>query len=185
MVADSILHYRITRKLGEGGMGEVFAAEQTEPIKRRVALKVIKPGMDSKRVIARFEAERQALALLSHPGIAQVYGAGSTESGRPYFIMEAVQGIPITEYCARENLDTHARLALFVKTCHAIHHAHLKGIIHRDIKPWNVLVTVRNEGPEPKVIDFGIAKAIHLDLTDKTLYTEDHPFVGTPTYMSP
>jgi len=178
-------HYHLLSVLGEGGMGIVYLAEQEHPIRRQVALKVIKPGMDSKRVIARFEAERQALALLSHPGIAQVYGAGSTESGRPYFIMEAVQGIPITEYCARENLDTHARLDLFVKTCHAIHHAHLKGIIHRDIKPWNVLVTVRNEGPEPKVIDFGIAKAIHLDLTDKTLYTEDHPFVGTPTYMSP
>ena len=177
--------YHLLSVLGEGGMGIVYLAEQKHPIRRQVALKVIKPGMDSARVIARFEAERQALALLSHPNIAQVYEAGSTESGRPYFVMEAVQGIPITEYCVREDLDTHARLGLFIKTCHAIQHAHQKGIIHRDIKPSNCLVSVVGDRAIPKIIDFGIAKAVGQPLTDGTLFTEQGQLVGTPEYMSP
>jgi serine/threonine protein kinase len=160
-------------------------AEQAEPIRRRVALKVIKLGMDTKQVIARFEAERQALALMDHPNIAMVLDAGTTGSGRPYFVMELVRGIKLTDYCDENNLSTAQRLDLFLQICHAIQHAHQKGIIHRDIKPSNILVTVVDGQPVPKVIDFGIAKAIGQQLTDKTLYTAFEQFIGTPAYMSP
>lgn len=177
--------YELLNVLGEGGMGVVYLAEQKEPIRRRVALKVIKPGMDSKRVIARFEAERQALALLDHPNIAQVYDAGTTDSGRPYFVMEYVKGLPITEHCDRHKLTIEDRLNLFVQVCHAVHHAHQKGIIHRDIKPSNVLVSIQEEQVIPKIIDFGVAKAIAQPLTERTLFTEDSQLLGTPEYMSP
>src|SRR5690348_9455815 len=160
-------------------------AEQQQPIRRRVALKIIKLGMDTKNVIARFEAERQALAMMDHPHIAKVLDAGATETGRPYFVMEYIKGIPILEYCDKERLDTKARLALFTSVCHAIQHAHQKGIIHRDIKPSNVLVTMHDGVPVPKVIDFGIAKATNSELTTKTLFTEHRQMIGTPAYMSP
>src|SRR5260221_747253 len=161
-------------------------AEQTEPVRRRVALKVIKLGMDTKNVIARFEAERQALALMDHPNIAKVLDAGATETGRPYFVMELVKGVRITDYCDQNNLPTTERLALFTLVCHAIQHAHQKGIIHRDIKPSNILVTLRDGIPVPKVIDFGISKATtDQRLTDKTLFTAFEQFIGTPAYMSP
>src|SRR5438094_4036630 len=160
-------------------------AEQEEPVRRRVALKVIKLGMDTKSVIARFEAERQALALMDHPNIARVLDAGATETGRPYFVMELVRGIKITEYCDQNKLSTDERLTLFVQVCHAIQHAHQKGIIHRDIKPSNILVTLHDAVPVPKVIDFGIAKATDQRLTDKTLFTAFEQFIGTPAYMSP
>ncbi|MFB3431295.1 MAG: tetratricopeptide repeat protein [Phycisphaerales bacterium] len=182
---DQIGHYRLLEPLGEGGFGTVWAAEQREPIKRRVALKIIKLGMDTRQVIARFEAERQALAMMDHPNIAKVFDAGATGTGRPYFVMELVKGVPIVEYCDREKLDTEARLDLFVKTCNAIQHAHQKGIIHRDIKPSNVLVTLHDGRPVPKVIDFGIAKATNQELTDKTIYTQHRQMIGTPAYMSP
>jgi len=152
--------YKLLNVLGEGGMGMVYLAEQEQPIKRRVALKVIKPGMDSKRVIARFEAERQALALLDHPNIAHVYDAGTTETGRPYFVMEYVKGLPITEYCDHHKLPIEDRLNLFRQVCLAVHHAHQKGIIHRDIKPSNILVSLQDDQAIPKIIDFGVAKAI-------------------------
>jgi tetratricopeptide (TPR) repeat protein/tRNA A-37 threonylcarbamoyl transferase component Bud32 len=177
--------FKLLEKLGEGGFGTVWAAEQREPVKRRVALKIIKLGMDTRAVVARFEAERQALALMDHANIARVFDAGSTETGRPYFVMELVRGIPITEYCDRERLTTQVRLDLFIKVCHAIQHAHQKGIIHRDIKPSNILVTLHDGVPVPKVIDFGIAKAIQQDLTEKTIYTQLAQFIGTPAYMSP
>jgi serine/threonine protein kinase/tetratricopeptide (TPR) repeat protein len=177
--------FKLLEKLGEGGFGTVWAAEQREPVKRRVALKIIKLGMDTKQVVARFEAERQALALMDHANIAKVFDAGATETGRPYFVMELVRGIPITEYCDQERLTTQARLDLFMKVCHAIQHAHHKGIIHRDIKPSNILVTLHDGVPVPKVIDFGIAKAIQQDLTEKTIYTQVAQFIGTPAYMSP
>ena len=164
--------YKLLEKLGEGGFGTVWVAEQREPVKRRVALKVIKLGMDTRQVIARFEAERQALALMDHPNIAKVLDAGATETGRPYFVMELVRGIPITNYCDQERLATQDRLDLFMKVCHAIQHAHQKGIIHRDIKPSNILVTLHDGVPVPKVIDFGIAKAIQQELTEKTIYTQ-------------
>ena len=160
-------------------------AEQTEPIRRRVALKVIKLGMDTKQVVARFEAERQALALMDHPNIAKVLDAGATDTGRPYFVMELVRGIKITDYCDQNNLSTKERLDLFIQVCHAIQHAHQKGIIHRDIKPSNILVTLHDGVPVPKVIDFGIAKATQQPLTDKTLFTAFEQFIGTPAYMSP
>ena len=150
--------YTLLQKIGEGGMGEVWVARQTEPIKRKVALKLIKTGMDSKAVLARFEAERQALALMDHPNIARVLDAGATESGRPYFVMELVRGIPITEYCDRERLSIRERLELFVLVCRAVQHAHQKGIIHRDLKPSNILVTLHDGVPVPKVIDFGVAR---------------------------
>jgi len=173
-------------KIGEGGCGVVYVAEQEEPVRRRVALKVIKLGMDTNSAIARFEAERQALALMEHPNIAQVLDAGATETGRLFFVMELVRGIKITDYCDQNNLSTPQRSDLFIQVCHAIQHAHQKGIIHRDIKPSNILVTLHDGVPVPKVIDFGIAKATTQQrLTDKTLYTAFEQFLGTPAYMSP
>jgi serine/threonine protein kinase/tetratricopeptide (TPR) repeat protein len=177
--------YKLLQLIGEGGFGSVFMAEQTEPVIRRVALKIIKAGMDTKQVMARFEAERQALAMMDHPNIARVLDAGATESGRPYFVMELVRGEPVTTYCDRERLTVTRRLELFREICHAVQHAHQKGIIHRDLKPTNVLVTVSDGQPLPKVIDFGIAKATAGRLTDKTLFTELHQLIGTPQYMSP
>jgi len=177
--------YKLLSVLGEGGMGIVYLAEQEHPIKRRVALKVIKPGMDSKRVIARFEAERQALALLDHPNIAHVLDAGTTENGRPYFVMEYVKGTAITEHCDRHKLSIEDRLGLFLQICHAVQHAHQKGLIHRDIKPSNILVTTQEDQQVPKIIDFGVAKALGQPLTDRTLFTEQGQIVGTPEYMSP
>jgi eukaryotic-like serine/threonine-protein kinase len=185
-VGDKIGHYKLLQQIGEGGCGVVYMAEQEEPIRRRVALKVIKLGMDTKAVIARFEAERQALALMDHPNIARVLDAGATDTGRPYFVMELVRGIKITEYCDQNSLSTESRLSLFIQVCHAIQHAHQKGVIHRDIKPSNILVTVNDGVPVPKVIDFGIAKATGGQLlTDKTLFTAFEQFIGTPAYMSP
>ncbi len=177
--------YKLLEKIGEGGFGVVYVAEQKRPVKRRVALKIIKLGMDTKQVVARFEAERQALALMDHPNIAKVLDAGATDTGRPYFVMELVRGIPITEFCDQEKVNTKERLDLFINVCRAIQHAHQKGIIHRDIKPSNILVTMHDGVPVPKVIDFGIAKATQQDLTDKTVYTQLQQFVGTPAYMSP
>ncbi len=177
--------YKILRTLGEGGMGIVYDAEQTEPVHRRVALKIIKLGMDTKQVVARFEAERQALAVMDHPSIAKVFDGGSTEEGRPYFVMELVKGTPITDYSDRHKLSADERLRLFTQVCAAIQHAHQKGVIHRDLKPSNVLIAVQDEAPVPKVIDFGIAKAIGQSLTEKTLVTQLGQMVGTPEYMSP
>jgi WD40 repeat protein/serine/threonine protein kinase len=178
--------YKLLERIGEGGMGVVYMAEQTQPVRRKVALKVIKPGMDTRQVIARFEAERQALAMMDHANIARIFDAGATESGRPYFVMELVRGIPITEFCDRNRLSLADRLDLFVLVCQAVHHAHQKGIIHRDIKPTNVLITLHDGVPVPKVIDFGIAKATGQEsLTDKTLYTGFAQLMGTPLYMSP
>ncbi len=177
--------YRLLERIGEGGFGVVFAAEQTEPVKRRVALKIVKLGMDTRQVIARFEAERQALALMDHPNIAKVFDAGATETGRPYFVMELVRGLPITQYCDTRRLAIAERLQLFARVCDAIQHAHQKGVIHRDIKPTNVMVTEMGEQIVPKVIDFGIAKATHATLTEKTLFTEMRQMIGTPEYMSP
>jgi WD40 repeat protein/serine/threonine protein kinase len=177
--------YKLLEKVGEGGFGRVYVAEQREPVKRRVALKIIKLGMDTRQVIARFEAERQALALMDHPNIAKVFDAGATDTGRPYFVMELVRGIKITDYCDQNDLSTSQRLDLFISVCQAIQHAHQKGIIHRDIKPSNILVTLHDGVPVPKVIDFGIAKATQGELTDKTVYTQLQEFIGTPAYMSP
>jgi serine/threonine protein kinase len=177
--------YKLLQRIGEGGGGVVYMAEQEKPVRRRVALKVIKLGMDTKSVIARFEAERQALAMMDHPNIARVLDAGATDTGRPYFVMELVRGIKITDYCDQNHVDTPKRLDLFIQICHAIQHAHQKGIIHRDIKPSNILVTLHDGVPVPKVIDFGIAKATEARLTDKTLFTAYEQFVGTPAYMSP
>jgi serine/threonine protein kinase len=184
-IGHSLGNYKLLEKIGEGGCGVVYVAEQSQPVRRRVALKVIKLGMDTKQVIARFEAERQALAMMDHPNIAKVLDAGATETGRPYFVMELVRGIKITDYCDQANLTTKERLGLFIKVCHAIQHAHQKGIIHRDIKPSNILVTLHDGVPVPKVIDFGIAKATEGRLTDNTVYTQLHQFIGTPAYMSP
>ena len=184
-VGQTLGHYKLLEKVGEGGCGVVYVAEQTEPVRRRVALKVIKLGMDTKQVVARFEAERQALAMMDHPNIAKVLDAGTTDVGRPYFVMELVRGIRITDYCDQNNLSTKERLDLFIKVCQAIQHAHQKGIIHRDIKPSNILVTLHDGVPVPKVIDFGIAKATEGRLTDATVYTQLHQFIGTPAYMSP
>ena len=177
--------YKLLEKIGEGGMAVVYMAEQQEPIRRKVALKIIKLGMDTRQVIARFEAERQALALMDHPSIAKVLDAGATETGRPYFVMELVTGVSITEYCDKNSLSTKDRLALFLQVCHAVQHAHQKGIIHRDIKPSNVMVTQHDGKPVPKVIDFGIAKATNQKLTEKTLFTRYAHIIGTPAYMSP
>ena len=182
---DRIGPYKILQLIGEGGCGMVYMAEQDQPVRRRVALKVIKLGMDTRQVVARFEAERQALALMDHPNIAKVLDAGSTETGRPFFVMELVRGIRITDYCDQNNLSTNQRLELFIQVCRAIQHAHQKGIIHRDIKPSNILVTLHDGVPVPKVIDFGIAKAMDQRLTDKTLFTQFEQFIGTPAYMSP
>jgi hypothetical protein len=178
-------HYKILQKIGEGGCGVVYMAEQEKPMRRLVALKVIKLGMDTRAVIARFDAERQALAMMDHPNIAKVLDAGATRSGRPYFVMELVRGTRITDYCDQNQLDTPRRLELFIQICHAIQHAHQKGIIHRDIKPSNIIVTLHDSLPVPKVIDFGIAKATEVPLTDKTLLTTQNQFIGTPAYMSP
>ncbi len=177
--------YKLLQQIGEGGIGVVFMAEQEEPVRRRVALKVLRPGMDTKSVISRFESERQALALMDHPNIAKVLDAGATEAGRPFFVMDLVRGVSITDFCDENRLPTAERLALFITVCHAIQHAHQKGIIHRDIKPSNVLVTLHDDVPVPKVIDFGIAKAIDQRLSDKTCFTEFHAFIGTPAYVSP
>ncbi len=177
--------YKLMEKIGEGGCGMVYVAEQTEPVRRRVALKVIKLGMDTRSVVARFEAERQALAMMDHPNIAKVLDAGATDTGRPYFVMELVRGVKITEFCDQNQLPTQERLKLFIEVCRAVQHAHQKGIIHRDLKPSNILVTVNDGVPVPKVIDFGIAKATQGDLTDKTVYTQFQQLIGTPAYMSP
>jgi len=182
---DRIGRYKLREKLGEGGCGVVYVAEQEEPVRRKVALKVIKLGMDTRNVVARFEAERQALAMMDHPNIAKVLEAGATETGRPYFVMELVRGVKITEHCDQHQLSTRERLELFIKVCQAVQHAHQKGIIHRDLKPSNILVTVNDGAPVPKVIDFGIAKATEGRLTALTVYTDLHQFIGTPAYMSP
>ena len=184
-VGEMIGRYKLLEKIGEGGFGVVYMADQTEPVVRRVALKVIKLGMDTKEVIARFEAERQALAMMDDPNIAKVLDVGSTESGRPYFVMELVKGIPITQFCNERQLDTRQRLDLFLDVCSAVQHAHQKGVIHRDLKPSNILVTLHGDKAVPKVIDFGIAKATQQPLTEKTLFTRFDHFVGTPVYMSP
>ncbi|GAA4456954.1 serine/threonine-protein kinase [Novipirellula rosea] len=177
--------YRLMEQIGEGGFGLVFVAQQERPVKRRVALKIVKPGTGSKEVIARFEAERQAVALMDHPNIAQVFDAGVTDDARPYFVMELVRGVPITEFCDNHHLDVAARLSLFIDVCSAVQHAHQKGVIHRDIKPSNVMVTLHDDRPVVKVIDFGVAKAIGQSLTDKTIYTRFFSMIGTPLYMSP
>src|SRR5262245_10915759 len=199
--AQVIGRYRLLEKIGEGGFGEVWMAEQREPVKRRVALKIIKPGMDSRQIVARFEAERQALAMMDHANIARIFDAGTIgadgsdsrlstpnsqlSAGRPYFVMELVRGTRITEYCDQKQLPTRERLNLFILVCHAIQHAHQKGIIHRDIKPSNILVTLHDGVPVPKVIDFGIAKATQQELTEKTVFTQLQQFIGTPAYISP
>jgi len=177
--------YELLELIGEGGMGLVYLAEQKEPVKRRVALKIIKPGMDSKQVIARFEAERQTLAVLDHPNIAHVFDAGCTETGRPYFVMEHVRGMSITRYCDEHKLTIEQRLRLFEQVCEGVQHAHQKGIIHRDLKPSNILVSIHGDRAVPKIIDFGIAKAITQPLTDKTFVTFQGQLLGTPDYMSP
>jgi serine/threonine protein kinase/Tfp pilus assembly protein PilF len=177
--------YKLLEELGRGGMGSVFRAEQVSPIRREVALKIIKLGMDTREVVTRFETERQALAMMDHPGIAHVFDAGATETGRPFFVMEYVRGIPIDDYCDRHRLSMRERLDLFIAVCHAVQHAHQKGVIHRDLKPSNILVSVQDEHPVPKVIDFGIAKATGHQLAERTLYTEQGQLIGTPEYMSP
>ena len=183
---DRIGRYRLLQQIGEGGFGVVWRAAQLEPVRREVALKIIKPGMDSKEVLVRFEQERQALALMDHPNIAKVLDAGVTSTGRPFFVMELVRGIRVTDFCDQNNLSTRQRLDLFIAICHAIQHAHQKGIIHRDIKPSNILVTLHDGVPVPKVIDFGVAKAIQSQrLTDLTFFTRFEQMIGTPLYMSP
>ena len=178
-------NYKLLEQIGEGGMGLVFMAEQTKPLRRRVALKIIKPGLDTRAVIARFEAERQALALMDHANIARVFDAGATESGRPFFAMELVRGVPITEYCVDRELGLRDRLELFILVCDAVQHAHQKGVIHRDLKPTNILVAQSDTAAVPKVIDFGVAKATTQPLTDRTLFTAFSQIIGTPLYMSP
>jgi tetratricopeptide (TPR) repeat protein len=183
--AGSFRRYRLLQRIGEGGMGEVWVAEQTEPVHRQVALKVIKAGMDSAQVVARFEAERQALAMMDHPAIATVFDGGTTPQGRPYFAMEYVKGEPITVYCDRHRQSMRERLDLFIRVCEGVQHAHQKGIIHRDLKPSNVLVAIQDDRPVPKIIDFGVAKATTQHLTERTLFTELGVLIGTPEYMSP
>ncbi len=185
MPGHEIGRYKLLQKIGEGGFGVVYMAEQQRPVHRRVALKIIKPGMDTHAVVARFEAERQALALMDHPNIARVFDGGATETGRPYFVMELVKGVPITEYCDENQLSTDERLRLFITICQAVQHAHQKGIIHRDLKPSNILVTLHDGRPVIKIIDFGVAKAINQQLTEKTLFTSYGQMIGTPQYMSP
>ena len=177
--------YKLLQPIGEGGMGTVYMAEQTQPVRRTVALKLIKAGMDSRQVLARFGAERQALALMDHPNIAKVFDAGTTDDGRPYFVMELVKGIPITKFCDERRLTLRERLELAIPVCQAVQHAHQKGIIHRDLKPSNVLIALYDGKPVPKIIDFGVAKATGPRLTDQTLYTEFGTVVGTFEYMSP
>ena len=184
-VGDRIGRYKLLQQIGEGGMGLVYMAEQDQPVRRSVALKIIKLGMDTRQVVARFEAERQALAMMNHPHIAKVFDAGATDSGRPYFVMELVRGIPITEYCDQNCLPTRQRLDLFILVCQAVQHAHQKGIIHRDLKPSNILVTSNDGVPWPMIIDFGIAKATHQRLTEKTVFTHFAQMIGTPAYTSP
>jgi serine/threonine protein kinase len=184
-LGDHIGPYRLLSLRGQGAFGDVYVAEQTRPVRRNVALKIVKLGMDTRQVVARFEAERQALALMEHPHIAKVFDAGATESGRPYFAMEHVPGVPITEYCDEHRLPIKQRLRLFLLVCDAIQHAHQKGIIHRDVKPSNILVKVVGDRPVPKVIDFGIAKATGYSLTERTLFTDRGQLIGTPEYMSP
>lgn len=184
-IGEKIGRYKLKEQLGEGGMGVVFVAEQTEPVRRKVALKIIKPGMDSREVIARFEAERQALAMMEHPNIAKVLDAGTTGAARPYFVMELVRGMAITEYCDKAKLPLKKRLELLVSVCQAVQHAHQKGVIHRDLKPSNILVTMHDGVAVPKVIDFGVAKALHQQLTEHTIYTAFSQMIGTPLYMSP
>ncbi|MFZ4574414.1 MAG: serine/threonine-protein kinase, partial [Phycisphaerales bacterium] len=183
---DMIGHYKVLEILGEGGFGVVYLAEQTEPVRRRVALKIIKPGMDSKAIVARFEAERQALAMMSHPNVAKVLDAGTTPGGRPFFVMEHVKGSPITDYCDQHRLTIEQRLKLFMIVCEAVQHAHMKGILHRDLKPSNILVAEGDHGEaRPVVIDFGIAKALNEPLTDQTIFTARGVLIGTLEYMSP
>jgi non-specific serine/threonine protein kinase/serine/threonine-protein kinase len=177
--------YRFLTLLGEGGMGEVWLAEQLQPVRRQIAIKILKPGMDTAQVLARFEAERQALALMDHPAIAKVFGGGTTALGRPYFTMEYVRGEPITTHCDGRDLDLRERLTLFMQLCEGVQHAHQKGIIHRDLKPSNILISTTDDHPVPRIIDFGIAKAIGQPLTERPLYTEIGGFIGTPEYMSP
>jgi serine/threonine protein kinase len=177
--------YKLLQEIGEGGFGVVYMAEQLEPVTRRVAVKIIKPGMDTRAVIARFEAERQALAMMDHPNIARVFDAGTTATGRPYFVMELVRGVRITQFCDEAQLSPRERLELFIPVCQAIQHAHQKGIIHRDIKPSNILVSLYDGRPVPKVIDFGVAKAIQQRLTEKTMFTQFGQVIGTLEYMSP
>src|SRR5580704_8725974 len=177
--------YRLLEEIGEGGMGTVWVAEQSEPVRRRVAIKLIKPGMDSRQVLSRFEVERQALALMDHPNIAKVLDGGVTDQGHPFFVMEYVKGVPITDYCDQARVTIEGRLKLFTQVCQAVQHAHQKGIIHRDLKPSNILVCLYDGHAVPKVIDFGLAKAINQPLTEHTLYTAHGMMVGTPLYMSP
>ena len=184
-VGTNIGRYKLLEKIGEGGMGVVYMAQQEEPVRRRVALKIIKLGMDTKQVVARFEAERQALALMDHPNIAKVLDGGATDTGRPYFVMELVHGVPITEFCDRNRLPARERIKLFITVCQAIQSAHQKGIIHRDLKPTNILVTLDGGVAMPMVIDFGVAKATHQNLTEKTVFTHYGTMIGTPAYMSP
>lgn len=177
--------YELLENIGEGGMGSVWVAKQKEPVKRKVAIKLVKAGMDSKQVLARFESERQALAVMDHPNIARIFDGGMTPQGRPYFVMEYVKGIPFTEYCDQARLSLRERLELFIPVCQAIQHAHQKGIVHRDLKPSNILICLYDGQPVPKVIDFGLAKALHHSLTDRSIYTAHGMMVGTPIYMSP
>ncbi|XZE55280.1 serine/threonine protein kinase [Planctomycetaceae bacterium SH139] len=183
--SDKVGPYTLLDQIGQGGMGSVWVAKQSEPIKRRVAIKLIKAGMDSGQVLGRFEAERQALAMMDHPNIARVFDGGVTEQGRPYFAMEYVKGVPLTEYCDQAKLSVRERLELFIPICQAVQHAHQKGIIHRDLKPTNILICLYDGKPVPKVIDFGLAKAMHQSLTEQSIYTAHGMMVGTPLYMSP